>query len=53
MTTIATAALREFVATRQDAEASNAEINRELAALRRAFNLAIPVACCRSRTVRC
>jgi integrase len=41
MTTITTAALREFVATRQDAEASNAEINREPAVLRRAFNLAI------------
>lgn len=41
MTTIATAALREFVATRQDAESSNADINRELAVLRRAFNLAI------------
>lgn len=41
MTTITTAALREFVAARQEAEASNAEINRELAVLRRAFNLAI------------
>ena len=34
-------ALREFVAARQEVEASNAEINRELAVLRRAFNLAI------------
>ena len=41
MTTITTAALREFVATRQEAEASNAGINRELAVLRRAFNLAM------------
>ena len=41
MTTITTAALREFVAARQEAGASNAEINRELAVLRRAFNLAI------------
>jgi site-specific recombinase XerD len=41
MTTITTAALREFVAARQEAEASNAEINRELAVLRRAFSLAI------------
>jgi integrase len=41
MTTITTAALREFVVARQEAEASNAEINRELAVLRRAFNLAI------------
>jgi integrase len=41
MTTITTSALREFVAGRQEAEASNAEINRELAVLRRAFNLAI------------
>ena len=41
MTTITTTALREFVATRQEAESSNAEINRELAVLRRAFNLAI------------
>jgi integrase len=41
MTTITTAALREFVASRQEAGASNAEINRELAVLRRAFNLAV------------
>ena len=41
MTTITTASLREFIAARQEAEISNAEINRELAVLRRAFNLAI------------
>jgi integrase len=41
MTTITTAALREFIAGRQDTGISNAEINRELAVLRRAFNLAI------------
>jgi integrase len=41
MTTITTAALREFIAARQEAEMSNAEINRELAVIRRAFNLAI------------
>ena len=40
MTTITTVALREFIATRQEAEMSNAAINRELAVLRRAFNLA-------------
>lgn len=41
MTTITTAALREFIAARQEKDISNAEINRELAVLRRAFNLAI------------
>ena len=41
MTTLTTAALREFIAARQEKDISNAEINRELAVLRRAFNLAI------------
>jgi integrase len=41
MTTVTTAALREFIAARQEKDISNAEINRELAVLRRAFNLAI------------
>ncbi len=41
MTSITTASLREFVAERQDAGAKPAEINRELAVLRRAFNLAV------------
>lgn len=41
MTSITTAALREFIAARQEKDISNAEINRELAVLRRAFNLAI------------
>jgi integrase len=38
---ITTADVRKFVLYRQEQSASNAEINRELAALRRAFTLAI------------
>ena len=38
---ITTAHLRAFIAERQEAGASAAEINRELAVLRRAFNLAV------------
>lgn len=38
---IATADVQAYIASRQKAEASNAEINRELAALRRAYNLAL------------
>src|SRR4029079_7065778 len=41
MSSITTANIRAFIAERQDAKASAAEINRELAALRRAFNLAV------------
>jgi integrase len=41
MTSITTADIRAFSAARQEAGASNAEINRELAALRRAFRLAV------------
>ena len=50
MTSITTAEMRAFIAERQreekddtgtEAAASNAEINRELAALRRAFRLAV------------
>jgi site-specific recombinase XerD len=41
MASITTAHIRAFIAERQDAEASAAEINRELAVLRRAFNLAV------------
>jgi site-specific recombinase XerD len=41
MTSITTAEIRAFTVARQDAGASNAEINRELAALRRAFRLAV------------
>lgn len=41
MSSISTANIRAFIAERQDAGASAAEINRELAALRRAFNLAV------------
>lgn len=41
MSSITTANLRAFVAERQEAGASAAEINREQAMLRRAFNLAI------------
>lgn len=40
MTSITTADIRTFTAARQEAGASNAEINRELAALRRSFRLA-------------
>jgi integrase len=49
MTTITTAELRAFTAARQEAGASNAEINRELAALRRAFRLAVQA----GRLVQC
>jgi integrase len=38
---ITTADVRRYVATRQQAEAANAQINRELSALKRAFNLAM------------
>jgi integrase len=41
MTSITTAEIRAFTVARQEAGASNAEINRELAALRRAFRLAV------------
>jgi integrase len=41
MTSLTTAEIRAFTVARQDAGASNAEINRELAALRRAFRLAV------------
>jgi integrase len=41
MVSITTADIRAFTAARQEAGASNAEINRELAALRRAFRLAV------------
>ncbi len=41
MTAITTADLRAFTAARQEAGASNAEINRELAIVKRAFRLAI------------
>jgi integrase len=41
MTSVTTADIRKFIAERQDAGASAAEINRELAVLRRAFNLAV------------
>jgi integrase len=41
MNSITTADLRAFIAERQDAGAKAAEINRELAILRRAFNLAL------------
>jgi integrase len=41
MTAIGTALVRQFVALRQDAGASNGEINRELTALRRMFTLAV------------
>jgi integrase len=41
MTSITTADIRAFTVARQEAGASNAEINRELAALRRAFRLAV------------
>jgi integrase len=40
---ITTANIRAFIVERQEAGASAAEINRELAALRRAFNLAVQV----------
>jgi integrase len=38
---ITTAEVRRFIALRQQAGAANAEINRELAALKRAFSLAV------------
>lgn len=38
---LSTAALQEFIAHRQQAGASNAEINRELSAIKRAFNLGL------------
>ena len=38
---INTSQVRRFIALRQEAGASNAEINRELAALKRAFSLAV------------
>lgn len=41
MSSITTANIRAFIVERQDAGASAAEINRELAALRRSFNLAV------------
>lgn len=41
MSSITTADIRRFITERQDAGAKPAEINRELAALRRAFNLAV------------
>lgn len=41
MSSISTGHIRAFIVERQDAGASAAEINRELAALRRAFNLAV------------
>ena len=41
MTAITTVEVRAFVAVRQDAGASNGEINRELTALKRAFSLAM------------
>ena len=41
MSSITTANVRAFIGERQDASASAAEINRELAVLRRAFNLAV------------
>jgi hypothetical protein len=41
MNSITTADLRAFIAARQEAGAKAAEINRELAILRRAFNLAL------------
>lgn len=41
MTAIATADVRQYIVLRQDQGAKNATINRELAALKRAFTLAI------------
>ncbi|HEY0873604.1 MAG TPA: site-specific integrase [Vicinamibacterales bacterium] len=41
MMSITTADIRAFTVARQEAGASNAEINRELAALRRSFRLAV------------
>lgn len=41
MSAITTATVRTFIAERQAADASNAEINRELAILKRAFRLAV------------
>ena len=38
---ITTSHVRRFITVRQEASASNAEINRELAALKRAFSLAV------------
>jgi hypothetical protein len=39
---ITTADIRRFICARQEANAANAAINRELAALKRAFTLALP-----------
>ena len=41
MTSITTADVRGYIASRQAAKASNAEINRELAVLKRAFRLSL------------
>lgn len=41
MAAITTSTIRDFVAQRLEAEASNAEINRELAIVKRAFRLAL------------
>lgn len=41
MAAVTTADVRAFIAQRQDAGASNAEINRELAALKRMYTLAV------------
>ncbi|MCB2191271.1 MAG: site-specific integrase [Deltaproteobacteria bacterium] len=40
VTNITTASVREYIAQRLEAGAANATINRELAALKRAFNVA-------------
>jgi integrase len=49
MASITTADIRAFIVERQDAGAAAAEINRELAALRRAFRLAVQA----GRLVQC
>ena len=41
MASITTADLTKFISTRQDAKAANAEINRELAIIKRAFRMAM------------
>ena len=41
MSSITTTDIRQFIDTRQQAGASNGEVNRELAVIRRAFNLAV------------
>jgi integrase len=41
MTSITTADVRAYIASRQEAKASNAQINRELAILKRAFRLSL------------